>query len=198
MRLKTVIQLCLIFFVIISLSVFFKKYFYKNLKKLDKTNDVNISDVVNSTSRDSSSSFIENINYISTDNNGNKYQITARLAEIDKDLSDVMFLEGVIAYIYSKDSDVVKITSDFGKYHTLNYDTIFSIDVVVSYTHQIATGEYLDFSFNNNIATMSDNVVYINGETELKADMLEIDIKTKDTKIFMNEINKKVIISGTK
>ena len=41
----------------------------------------------------------------------------------------------------------VKITSNFGKYNSKNYDTIFSENVIVIYPGHKITGEYLDFSF---------------------------------------------------
>ena len=43
---------------------------------------------------------------------------------------------------------------------------------------------------------ISKNVVYNNQENILKADVVEIDIKTKDTKIFMYEDKKKVKIQS--
>ena len=61
----------------------------------------------------------------STDVRGNKYQITAKLAEIKIENSDIMFLTDVIAFVFIKDKDTVKITSNFGKYNSKNYDTIF-------------------------------------------------------------------------
>ena len=43
---------------------------------------------------------------------------------------------------------------------------------------------------------ISRNVIYTNLENILKADVVEINIKTKDTKIFMYEENKKVNIKN--
>ena len=43
---------------------------------------------------------------------------------------------------------------------------------------------------------VSRNVVYNNFENILKADVIEINIETKDTKIFMYEENKKVNIKS--
>jgi len=42
----------------------------------------------------------------------------------------------------------------------------------------------------------SKNIVFINQENILKADVVEINIKTKDTKIFMYEKDKKVNIKN--
>ena len=43
---------------------------------------------------------------------------------------------------------------------------------------------------------VSRNVIYNNLENILKADVIEINIETKDTKIFMYEENKKVNIKS--
>ena len=62
-----------------------------------------------------------------------------------------MFLRDVVAFIFIKDSDTVKITSNFGKYNSKNYDTIFSENVIVIYPGHKISGEYLDFSFLSNL-----------------------------------------------
>ena len=58
------------------------------------------------------------------------------------------------------------------------------------------TGEYLDFSLEKNLMVISRNIVYTSLENILKADVLEMDIQTKDTVIFMYEEDKKVNIKS--
>ena len=55
-------------------------------------------------------------------------------------------------------------------------------------------GEYLDFSIKRNSMIVSKNIVYTNLNNILKADVIEIDIQSKDTKIFMHDSEKKVNI----
>ena len=43
---------------------------------------------------------------------------------------------------------------------------------------------------------ISKNVIYKNLNNSLKADTIEVNLKTKDTKIFMYEKNKKVNIKN--
>ena len=43
----------------------------------------------------------------------------------------------------------------------------------------------MDFSMIKNLLIISKNVVYTNPENILKADVIELDTITKDTKIFM-------------
>ena len=95
-----------------------------------------------------------------------------------------------------KESDDVTITSDFGKYNTENFDTIFSKKVVINYLNNEILGEYLDFSIDRNSMLISKDVVYNDLENTLKADAMEINLNTKDTKIFMYEEKKKVNIKS--
>jgi LPS export ABC transporter protein LptC len=193
MNKKIIIQIFLIFLIALIFLLFFFKYF--------KENDTNITKNIVSDKEDflesSLSNFIDNINYTSTDLRGNKYQITAPVAEIDINQSDIMFLEDVVAYVYLKDSETIKITSNFGKYNSKNYDTIFSKNVIVTYPGHKITGDYMDFSLLNDLGTMSRNVIYTGEKNILYADMVEMEISTKDTKIFMNDNIKKVLIIGT-
>ena len=194
MNKKTGIQaLMVVFITLISLSLYFK-YFKKNTKNLSENMQIKEIEV----NKNSSANYIDDINYTSLDTKGNEYQITAEQAEIDMDNPDVMFLENIIAYIFIKGKDTVKITSNFGKYNSKNYDTIFSKDVIVVYPGHEITGEYLDFSFLKNLGTISTNVIYTGNKTRLVADRVEMNIATKDTKIFMNDNTEQVLIEGTK
>lgn len=179
--------------VIISLW-FYLKYFTKNFEDVKETQ---VREKIDE-NQNSNSTYINDINYVSTDVKGNKYQITAKQAEIKVENSNVMFLRDVVAFIFIKDSDRVKITSNFGKYNSKNYDTIFSKNVIVIYPEHKITGEYLDFSFLSNLGIFSTNVVYNGKKKKLFADKIKINLTTKDTKIFMNDTRKKVLIEGTK
>ena len=86
------------------------------------------------------------------------------------------------------------ITSEYGKYNSENFDTIFSKNVKIRYLDNKISGEYLDFSIKRNSMIISRNVVYNNLENILKADVIEINITNKDTKIFMFKNNQKVNI----
>ena len=191
---KAIIQISMIFLIILISSSFYLKYFRESSKKLE--NGTVIEKIDNK--ENTSSTYIDNIDYISSDTKGNKYQITAGQAEIDINDSDTMFLKNITAYISIKDTDTIKVTSDFGKYNTKNYDTIFSENVIVTYSEHKIAGEYLDFSFLNNLGTFTTNVMYVGEKTNLFADKIEINLITKDTKIFMNDNTKKVLIEGVK
>jgi LPS export ABC transporter protein LptC len=193
MNKKTGLQAIMVLVIIFISLWFYLKYFTENLKDVKKNLAIEKVDE----NQNSTSTYINDINYVSTDVRGNKYQITAKLAEIKIENPDLMFLSDVVAFVFIKDKDTVKITSNFGKYNTNNYDTIFSENVIVIYPGHKVTGEYLDFSFLTNLGVFTTNVIYTGEKTNLFADKMEMNLTTKDTKIFMNDAGKKVLIEGT-
>ena len=193
MNKKTSLQVLMVLIIILISLWFYLKYFTKNFENEMETRVIEKIDE----NQNNTSTYIDDINYVSTDVKGNKYQITAKQAEIKVENPDVMFLTNVVAFIYIKDSDTIKITSNFGKYNSKNYDTIFSENVIVIYPEHKITGKYLDFSFLSNLGTFTENVVYTGEKTNLLADKIEMNIATKDAKIFMNDGGKKVLIEGT-
>ena len=143
-----------------------------------------------------SSNTIKDVNYISRDTKGNEYIIYASTGEIDINNPDIIYLTDVKAFINLANSNTVNISSDFGKYNTKNFDTIFSKNVIVKYLENKITGEYLDFSLESNLMVISRDIVYTNLDNVLVADVLEMNIETKDTKIYMYENKKKVNIKN--
>ena len=142
------------------------------------------------------SNIIKNIYYSSKDADGNEYIIMAEQGEIDFTNSNILFLTKVNGLIKLKKYDDVTISSDFGKYNTDNFDTIFSKNVIINYLSNEIEGEYLDFSINRNSMLISRDVIYNDKDNILKADAMEINLSTKDTKIFMYEEKKKVNIKS--
>ena len=144
-----------------------------------------------------SSNIIEDVSYSAKDIKGNEYFLRANEGIIDQNESNFIFLKSVKAIINLKDLKLVEISSDFGKYNIKNYDTIFSKNVIISYLDNKITGNYLDFSLDKNLMIMSKNVVLKNNKSTLQADVIEVNIETKDIKIFMYEENKKINIKST-
>ena len=143
-----------------------------------------------------SSNIIKNVKYTTKDAEGNEYTITASEAEIDYTNSNILYLKNVRGLIKLVNLESISINSKYGKYDSENFDTIFSKNVIVNYLDNKITGEYLDFSLNRNSMLISRKVVYTSLENILRADAIEINIKTKDTKIFMYENQKKVNIKS--
>ena len=51
---------------------------------------------------------------------------------------------------------------------------------------------------NRNTMIISKNIIFTNFDNILEADVIEMNLKTKDTKIFMHEKNNKVNIKKKK
>mgnify|MGYP005634730417 FL=1 len=196
MKKKIFLKIVLILSLIIITWFVYSEYFKEDKSKLSKpvnpTSEIEEDAVYNS-------NIIKDINYTSRDLKGNEYILIAKEGEIDLDNSDIIFLTDVTAYIkLVKNSELIVITSNYGKYNTINYDTIFSKNVKIDYVDNIITGDYLDFSMMKNLLTISRNVVYKNLENTMRADVIELDTTTKDTKIFMYNSNEQVNVTNIK
>ena len=181
----TIISLSIILFFIIYL-----KFIKKDQTLVKEVPVINEENFVNS-------NIIKDIKYSSKDLKGNEYIIEANEGEIDISNSNIIYLKKVKAYIkLIKKNEMITISSDFGKYNTVTYDTIFSKNVEVDYMDNNLIGNYLDFSMMKNILIMSKNVVFTNPDNILIADVVELNTVTKDTKIFMHNSNEKVEVKS--
>ena len=194
MDVKKIVKIFLFFIFLISLFYLFYYKFYKIDKSITITPPMDTIDNVGDTNLSYNSNIIEDVNYKSIDAEGNQYIISAKKGEIDYSEPNILFLTDVTGLIKLKNSDNIEITSDFGKYNSNNFDTIFSKNVLISYLDNKIKANYLDFSLEKNLMIISGKVIYNNLENILEADAVEINIKTKDTKIFMYENEKKVNI----
>ena len=177
----------LILFLISLFIVIYSKFFKDERSALTIPEE---KDVLNN------SNIIKNIEYTAKDIDGNEYIITAEQGEIDHSNSNILYLTKVVGLIRLVNSENITINSKFGKYNSENFDTIFSKNVIIKYLENKITSEYLDFSFERNLMLISKKVVYTNLKNILYADVVEVDIQTKDTKIFMYENKKKVKIKS--
>jgi LPS export ABC transporter protein LptC len=183
------------FFITLLLVLLF--YFYLTLKNEDKITKIqNKEEIKDQEKIIYSSNIIENVNYNARDAKGNHYIINADKGEIDLNNSDIIFLTNIEALIKLDNSENVKITSNFGKYNTVTYDTIFSKNVIIRYLDNKINGEYVDFSIARNSMIVTKDVVYTNINNILKADVMEMNLTTKDVKIFMHSENNKVNIKN--
>ena len=189
---KSVNYRVFIFIIILAVSFFF---IYSNyFQKVKNNQNLNLEVEKESSTN---SNIIKDIKYSSKDLKGNEYIILADEGEIDLDNSDIIFLKNVKAFInLIEKNETITVVSDFGKYNTINYDTIFSQNVKIQYQDNTITGDYLDFSMKKNLLIISKNVVYTNPKNILKADVVELDTITKDTKIFMHNSKDKVNIES--
>ncbi len=188
---KKVFQYSLIILLFVASFLFYQKYFIEDISKVEK----NIS---NNTSKNKDQSIeqnntdkniIENLKYVSEDLLGNTYIITAQSATLKEDkLNEVQLFE-VNAEINRQNQETIYIYSQTANYNKINNNTIFRKKVNVEYGDQSIDSEALNLNFKDNLIQITEKVYYVNKNTKIKADKVEIDLLYKKLKISM--INKK-------
>ena len=194
MQKKTLIQfflLLILFSIIIFIFIF---YFYKeknieNLKKNPFPKE-NVETQINN----ETGTLINDINYTFEDTRGTKYRLFSEFGKVDISNPDMIFMTNVTATIYLIDSSPVKITSKFANYNKADHETNFFENVKLTYINHEATSQNLDLSFKNNLASMYNNIIYKKPGTKITADRLNIDLITKDSRIFMDNKYEKIKI----
>jgi len=182
----------------IFIIVFSTFFLYFNKKEKLKASSLPIIKEKESLIDDETGTLIKDINYSYSDTSGNYYELSSEVGKIDINNSDKIFMTNVVATIYLVDSSPVKITSKYANYNKINHETSFFENVKVTHLIHKATSENLDISFNDNLASMYNNIVYNKPGTNLKADRLEIDLITKNSKIFMDNKTEKIKIIDKK
>ena len=193
---KILIQFLLI--TTIFIIVFSTFFLYFNKKEKLKASSLPIIKEKESLIDDETGTLIKDINYSFSDSSGNYYELLSDVGKVDINNSDKIFMTNVVATIYLVDSSPVKITSKYANYNKINHETNFFENVKVTHLIHKATSENLDISFKDNIASMYNNIVYNKPGTKLKADRLEIDLITKNSKIFMDNKTEKIKIIDKK
>ena len=188
MNKSLVIKILLILLTIILIAFIYLKFYEE--EKIAINNNISLENT------NAKANTIKDVKYISKDASGNEYILLASEGQIDISDNKKIYLTNVKATIILNDNTVIEVRSDFGKYDINNFDTIFSKNVIITYINNKITGNYVDFSLERNSLIVSKNVIYTNLNNMLEADVINIDIKTKDTKIYMHEKEKKVKIKS--
>jgi len=189
---KTLIQFLLLLLLLSIIAYTFFFYFYK--KENLKENKVQISKSAEPEINDETASLIKGISYSFNDPNGNSYQILSEFGKIDLDKPESIFMTNVVATIKLNDSNPVTIVSKFSNYNKTTHETNFFENVELTYEEHLATSQNLDLLFKNNLISMYNNIIYKKPSTMLTADRLEIDLITKNSKIFMDSKSEKIKI----
>jgi len=193
---KIIIQFLLLVVLFgIILSVFF---LYFNKEKNQKETSLKTSKILNSEIDNETGTLIKDIKYSFSDPSGNYYELFSKFGKVDIQNSDKMLMTNVEALIYLKNSSPIKIVSKYANYNKIDHETNFFENVELTHLIHKATSENLDISFKSNKASMYKNIVYNKPGTQLTADRLEIDLITKNTKIFMDKKSGKIKIINYK
>ena len=188
MDIKKVFQYSLLILLIVGSFLFYYTYFASDIKDfksenlLEKNNLEINQDITNK-------NIIENLKYISEDLLGNTYTVTAQSATLKEDkLNEVQLFE-VNAEIAQDNEEIIYISSKTASYNKINNNTIFKEEVNVKYGDQKIDSGILNLNFKDNLIEILENVYYVNEDTKIHADKVEIDLLYKKLKISM--INKK-------
>ena len=143
-------------------------------------------------------SLMKNMVYSFSDLNGNNYEILSEFGKVDINDPDKIFMTNVLATIHLKNESPIKIVSKFANYNKNDHETKFFENVKIMYKIHKATSQNLNLSFKSNLVTMYNKIIYTKPGTKLFADRLQIDLLTKNSKIFMNNKFEKIKIINKK
>ena len=187
MNKKKILKIFLVFLFLIILLIFILRFFNENKKNEEINLDV-------SKQNDIESNLIKEISFFSKDKKGNEYILRAKEGEVDLSNNKIIYLKKITAQVVLNNSEDIIIISDFGKYNIENYDTIFSKNVLIKYLDSRISSNYMEFSINKSLMTITNNVIYSNNDNLLKADAVEFNTDTKKVNIFMYDSSEKVKI----
>ncbi len=200
---KNLIQIFLLILLILVTFLVFNVYYktdktFKSSKKIETeySQEVESNDGKN---------IIKDIKYTSNNNNGDIFEILADYGEPSTEIDDLMFLTKVVANITLKNKSDIKLTSDYANFNTKTFETTFINNVKIFRNDETIQGKELYLVFdqteksleNNleaeqNLIRISENVIVKKPGYILQADVLEIDLITKNMKVYMNNEKDKV------
>ena len=198
MDIKKNFQYGLLIFLILVSFLFYYKYFTDDDKVIKNDQSENILKERNTEvdKNNKNKNVIENLKYVSEDLLGNIYMVTAESASLEEDkLNEVQLFE-VNAEIAKENQEIIYIYSKTANYNKINNNTIFQNEVNVKYGDQTIESDILNLNFKDNLIEILKNVYYVNENTKIRADKVEIDLLYKKLKISMINKNDKVNITS--
>ncbi len=208
MEKKTLIQIFIVFIIFLISIFIYQKYYSKDYQDNVPTNtETKIDD--NTDNSNQGQNLIQNIKYTSNNTKGDIYEILADYGETSLSDPDLMFLTDVTGNIIFQEKDNIKLFSDFASFNTKTFETTFINNVRIIRGEETITGNELYLvleqkeelikdnpNIDQNLIKILYNVVFKSPGYTLKADIIEIDLITKDMKIFMDNKLKKVTATG--
>ena len=204
---KNLLQIFLLILLIFITFSFFNIY-YKSDKTLKSSKKIEIKNLEEAKSNDGKN-IIKDIKYTSNNNNGDIFEILADYGEPSVEINDLMYLTKVVANISLRNKSNIKLTSDYANFNTKTFETTFINNVKIFRKDETIVGNELylvldkaegalenNSSTDQNLIRISNDVVIKKPGYILKADILEIDLITKNTKVYMNSQKDKVQASS--
>ena len=180
---KSLIQSGIVLIISLIFLVTYLLFFNKN-EDLVKINESEIDNKVDNK--------ILDLKYNAIDEDGNSYVIESAAGKVSEKEKNLLILEKVTGVIKIKNSEDIIILSDFANYNKTTLDTYFYDNVRLTYDgHSIDSNELFMNYIDKNI-NIKNNVRYKGLNNKLYADIVEIDLVTKFSKIYMLDKQKKV------
>ncbi len=192
MKKNYIYQVLIFISIFIILVAFYYSFFYQktkeNINVVQKQNEEEINldeNILNE---------LVNIEFNSTDSDGNIFYINAERAIVEKNDLDQnkVNLEGVVSIINLKNRGIVNIYSNNAIYDKVTHDTLFYNKVRSEFLDNSIVSENLDVFFTKKISRIYNNVVFKNDKMQLNTDKILIDMKTGDIKLEMNKEKDKI------
>ena len=190
---KIVIQIIPFFLILLICFFFYKKYF---TTKEDIVEDISKDQIENT---ENPNNLIKNLKYDVKFENGTQYTITSNLSEITYQGDDEIVLMQIVKAIFKdKDGSILEIISDKAEFNNSTYNTDFNNNVKITYLDNSIQSEKLLLNFEENVVTISDNIIYEGIQGLMKTDNIKIDLISKSVEVFMNNKTDKVEITSKK
>ena len=188
---KKVIQILIILLIILISYLVLNIYFFdkKDIPDLDLSkNLIIIEDNINL------DNVMENLEYKSSDKSGNNYIIKAKKGKVNLEKENLLILENVYGEIKLVGKSTIYIYSNFAQYNKNNFDTRFYQNVLVNFEDKRFNCDNLDLFFKDNFGSMYNNIVFVNKNTQINADQINMNLLNGDINIKMFEEEKKIKI----
>jgi hypothetical protein len=189
---RILIQLSILLLIFLSVIIFYNKYLKVDN---DSARLIKNKDMENQNLPKDDSNLIYNLNYNSKDIENNQYFINSDSGIMSENNSE--FIMNIVnAKIILNDKTEIIIYSDNAIYNNMTYYTKFYGNVVAKYEVNTIYSQSLDLNFEENLATVYDDVLFENLDSKIKTDRVEFDLKTKNILVLMNDKSKKVNITS--
>ena len=189
---KFIIKIIITLIAILLVLIFFS-YYFSEKNNLDSLTKVKESENIKSKTN---GNIIKDIRYYSENKDGDSYLIFSDYGKIDLNNTNLTYMTNVTAIKKKKKSEEIKIKSKFANFNHISYETEFFENVIITRGIEKITSEKLEFSLEKNLIVLSKDVILKKPGFNLKADKVEIDLITKNSKITMNDKEKKIIFLG--
>ena len=161
----------------------------KNNKKDEIILDKNNKNQLNKKDEnDNIKNLTKNIEYITSNRNGDIFKVIAEFAKTNLDNKDILDLENVNGNIKTKEKNEILISSKYASYNHSSQNSKFYQNVKIVYENKVISCDNLDINISQNIAVGYDNVILEEGNSIMKAKKITMNLLTKD--ISINSENK--------